>query len=340
MRSRIVSAVVGIAALGLLAAAPASAEISHKIVGGGATTTQVHPWQVAILTEGGGQYCGGSLIRPRVVLTAAHCLYPPSPFELTPPLDVAVAGASNLNDPTQGFESEIVAAVPHPSYSPTLGSDGGNDVGLLLLADPVPPSFGTPIKLAGPDEGSLWRQGDPATVTGYGRTVENGPASPFLLAAGVPMISDDQCAQLYGFAFNPSTMVCAGHLAGGIDACQGDSGGPLTVPAFGGEGGLVRLAGVVSFGDGCARPNAPGVYSRIGSDPLQAFVQATVNTSEDPGDVIGSGGSRCALIIGKSKKKKKQRALCGCQEDKFGKARKKCVKKVKKKYAKKKGKKK
>jgi trypsin len=293
---------------------------SHKIVGGFSAAVATYPWQVSLLDGTASQlYCGGSLIRPKVVLTAAHCVLPPSPFSGD---DFIVAGASNWTDPAQGHEYLITSAVPDPSYDAITHS---NDVALIFLATPVVPTDATTIVLPGPDEKTTWRAGANATVTGWGAIAEGSGAVPDLRAAVVPVLRDSYCSITYPGIFSATTMFCAGFASGGVDACQGDSGGPITVPARGGEGGFVRLAGVVSFGNGCARANAPGVYSRIGQNPLQSFVQNTVNGGPDPGDVIGSGGAFCQF-----EKTKKKRKLCACSQKQSTKARKKCVKRAKK----------
>ncbi|MGZ5309876.1 MAG: S1 family serine peptidase [Solirubrobacterales bacterium] len=293
---------------------------SHKIVGGFSAAIGTYPWQVALLDgQASAIYCGGSLIRPKVVLTAAHCVLPPSPFSGD---DFIVAGASNWTDPAQGHEYLITSAVPDPSYDAVTHS---NDVALIFLATPVVPTDATTIMLPGPDEKTTWRSGANATVTGWGATAEGGSAVPDLRAATVPVLRDSYCLLTYPGIFSGSSEFCAGFPGGGIDGCQGDSGGPITVPARGGEGGFVRLAGVVSFGNGCARANAPGVYSRIGQNPLQSFVQNTVNGGSDPGDVVGSGGAFCQF-----EKTKKKRKLCACSQKQSAKARKKCVKRAKK----------
>lgn len=312
-------------ALIALAAAPgaASAQISTRIVGGSPVPITNAPWQVAVLDGNNpaakSLYCGGALIRPRVVLTAAHCVLPPSPFAIHDGAnDVIVAGATTWTDAGQGVEDHIAFAVVNPSYD---GNPSSGDAALLILDDPVSSAFGTPIKLAGHNEKQLWKAGRSATVSGYGTTAEGGAPSPVLRAATVPILSDSYCNQVYPTVFSATTELCAGFKSGGVDACQGDSGGPLTVPARGGDGGFVRQVGIVSFGTGCAEPNAPGVYSRVGSKPLQTFVQSTVNASPDPGDVIGSGGD-CAGLGGRKLK------LCKCNR-KPNLAAKRCKRKVK-----------
>jgi secreted trypsin-like serine protease len=318
--------IVAIAALAILTTAPSTAGAalsrapggsggSHKIVGGTSASIATYPWQVALIDGTARQmYCGGTLIRPSVVLTAAHCIVPPAPFTGD---DFIVSGTSNWT--TGGTEHAITSAVVDPLYSATLHD---NDAALLFLATPV--ADGTTIKLSGPDEKTTWHVGAQATVTGWGATAEGSPAVADLRSAIVPILHDFYCGATYPGFFTSTTELCAGYAGGGIDACQGDSGGPLVVPARGGEGGTIRLAGVVSFGNGCARPNAPGIYSRVGQNPLQAFVQDTVNGSSDPGDVIGSGGGFCQFENGRKKRK-----LCFCRQKASAKARKKCIKRAK-----------
>ncbi|HEX8537448.1 MAG TPA: trypsin-like serine protease [Cystobacter sp.] len=101
-------------------------------------------------------------------------------------------------------------------------------------------------------------------AAGWGATVENGGSTATLLAAAMPAVANASCADAYssypsiGVVF-PSNL-CAGYQGGGVDTCQGDSGGPLTF-LF----GHPQLAGVTSWGLGCARPGLPGVYARVSS---------------------------------------------------------------------------
>ena len=156
-----------------------------------------------------------------------------------------------------------------------------------------------PIKIAGPSEAALWAPGAPTRVSGWGDTVEGGSLSDSLNIATTPVIPDATCDGLGGLyeEFSAVSMVCAGVLSGGTDSCQGDSGGPLAASGFTGSAPVQRLVGVVSFGEGCARPNAPGVYTRIAGPTYNPFVQQAVDSLEtssgvpDSGSVYGDGAA-------------------------------------------------
>lgn len=235
-----------------------SPQPSPRIVGGVQSQPGDGPWVVALLDASksplGGQFCGGSLIAPSWVLTAAHCTQYPAPATV----DV-LTGRQSLSG-TGGQRIRVVQAIVHPGYN-SYSED--NDVALLQLADPsTSPTL--PVLPAGFE--SSWSPGTTATVYGWGNTsTSTTPSYPDeLRQVSVPVLADSTCSDptVYGTSFHASTMLCAGSYPfGGQDSCDGDSGGPLVVPF----GSGVAEVGVVNWGVNrpCAQPNYPGVYARV-----------------------------------------------------------------------------
>jgi len=231
------------------------------IVGGDSASTAEYPWVVALTTSSSeAAYCGGALLTPDRVVTAAHCV---SGYVLA---NIRViAGRTDLRSDA-GEERVVVRAWIHPDYeSPTEGAD----VAVLFLDRAVP--YGT-VPLQTHQE--AYAPGVPATVLGWGYTSENGPSSPALRSAEVPLVADSDCAATFQ-EFDRDEMVCAG-ATGGSDACYGDSGGPLVADG--------RLLGVVSWGSGCGRQGTPGVYTRLASyaAAIDAQLDKTAASEESP----------------------------------------------------------
>uniref|UniRef100_A0A146M4M7 Trypsin-1 n=2 Tax=Lygus hesperus TaxID=30085 RepID=A0A146M4M7_LYGHE len=133
-----------------------------------------------------------------------------------------------------------------------------NDVALLKLEKPVALTNDRP-PMCLPQPGQSFA-GEMARVVGWGLTSENGTRSSWLLEADVPILNQRTCKGLSGFMTITDGMLCASPLDGGVDACQGDSGGPLLIKE---EEGRTAIAGIVSWGIGCGRPNKPGIYTRV-----------------------------------------------------------------------------
>ena len=130
------------------------------------------------------------------------------------------------------------------------------DYSLLELSSELEYNENTqPAKL--PDSKDMLMDGDLCFVTGWGNTLNSSESREWLRQTEVPLFNNELCSEKYKeYGGITERMICAGYLEGGRDACQGDSGGPLV-----NEGGV--LVGVVSWGYGCARPDYPGVYSRV-----------------------------------------------------------------------------
>jgi secreted trypsin-like serine protease len=242
----------------LAAAVPVPA---YAVVGGVPTSTEQHPWMVALASRSvygdsrSGQFCGGTLVSPTKVVTAAHCLYDESTMQPAVRPDLAViVGRTDLSS-ADGSEVAVSQVWIDPDYSM---STNMWDVAVLTLATPQPQQEVLP--LVGQGETLPYRPGTMATVFGWGDVQGDGQYPMTLHSVTVPMVANAVCARDYppgsASAFQPGAMVCAGEqVTGGRDACQGDSGGPLVVDG--------RLVGLVSWGTGCAEAGHPGVYTRL-----------------------------------------------------------------------------
>ena len=251
------------------AAAQTSGGASPRIVGGHLAT---QPWQAQGYLRAGASVCGGTLVSARWFLTAGHCagsaltVLAPGSFQIT-----LGRKDRSVDPPAERFLVDQV--IRHEAYSEVAGSESTDyDLALLHLSTPAPYE---PLRLISPSETGLWQPGINAVVIGWGRQCEACSVSLQLLEAGVPIVSDPACAGAYGGAFRAATMVCAGYATGGVDTCQGDSGGPLMVPRL----GEFVLAGITSWGHGCAQPGSPGVYTRVGAPELNAWIRARIPTA-------------------------------------------------------------
>jgi secreted trypsin-like serine protease len=257
-----------------------------QAVTGGTPPSRDYEFMAAMLWDDF-QYCGGSLVAPEYVLTAAHCWDDPKVDEV----DFVIGGANLTLDEWDAIPAQSVDV--HEKWGET---DFGHDVAVVRLSEPAQ---GTPIPLADPEtERDLWvaepgllADRKPARVIGYGLPSFDPPGA--LFETDVAMVADEDCEASYnltGGGFENDTMVCAGEPYGVKDACFGDSGGPLMVAGEGdlSSGTLVQV-GVVSWGFLCGVPTQPGVYSRVADDPLHSWIQQRIGGGGGNGG--GEGGS-------------------------------------------------
>ncbi|MFD3485881.1 S1 family peptidase [Streptomyces sp. NPDC058665] len=248
------------AVLPLVSPVPAAAD--RVVVGGEPAPAAESPWVVALSSRErfgntrAGQFCGGAVVAPTKVLTAAHCMgrdvLGVKPEDVT---DLRViAGREELRG-KGGREVRVGSVRIDPAYDPATHA---SDLAVLTLAEPLPARY--TVRPADPGSEAL-APGTPAKVFGWGDTSGRGAYASALRSAPVTVLADSECERAYpggsGGRYEASTMLCAGDPDGGHDACQGDSGGPLVARG--------RLIGLVSWGSGCGKAGSPGVYTRITS---------------------------------------------------------------------------
>jgi secreted trypsin-like serine protease len=252
----------------ILAARP-----SAEIVGGKTAPDGKWPWQVALLWSNEpdnwyAQFCGGTLVDEHFVVTAAHCVTEGNGRVTRRSQIEVLTGTQSLANNGGGVRRRVAQIVRHPNYN---DNRADYDVAVIKLRTAAT-GIKTARLLTRAQEADLAATGDLSFVTGWG-DLGSGSFPTRLMQVQVPIVSHNDCNDANSYAGQiTSRMICAGMPAGGKDSCQGDSGGPLIVRDS--QGRWQVLAGIVSWGEGCALPGFFGVYSRVAM--LGAWVRQTM----------------------------------------------------------------
>ncbi len=230
---------------------------SSEIVGGVGTEITQLPWQVSLQTGNGFHFCGGSIVSDKWIVTAAHCVEGGIPAQI-------VAGTTRLSQAATGQTVPVVRGIVATGYQ---DASLGKDVALLELGTPLTLN-GTSVRAIRPvtaadAQAGMTAPGVLATVSGWGALASGGNSPDTLQSVQVPIVSLADASADYNTQLSQDQIAAGVRGVGGKDSCQGDSGGPMVVtdPAT----GEVKLAGIVSWGIGCADPNYPGMYARVSS---------------------------------------------------------------------------
>ncbi|MEV6493781.1 serine protease [Actinoplanes sp. NPDC051633] len=220
---------------------PGGGTITPQVVGGTRAAQGEFPFMVR-LSMG----CGGALYTTSIVLTAGHCVRGTGRNTSI----TATLGVVDLNSSSRVTRRSTYVYRP-PGYN-----QGGDDWALIRLASPVTGLATLPIATSSTyDNGTF-------TIAGWGAASEGGGQQRYMLKATVPFVDDATCngRSMYNGRIIPAEEICAGFTEGGVDTCQGDSGGPM----FRRDASNAWIqVGIVSWGDGCARRNRPGVYTQV-----------------------------------------------------------------------------
>ncbi|EFN68522.1 Serine proteinase stubble [Camponotus floridanus] len=233
-----------------------------RIVGGDQSSFGKWPWQISLRQWRSQTYlhkCGAALLNENWAITAAHCVESVLPADLL--LRIGEHDLANEDEPYGYQERRVQIVATHPQFDARTFE---YDLALLRFYEPLIPFQPNVLPICLPDDDETY-VGRTAYVTGWGRLYDEGPLPSVLQQVAVPVINNSVCEAMYrnaGYIEHiPHIFICAGWRNGGFDSCEGDSGGPMVIQRARDKRWI--LAGIISWGIGCAAPNQPGVYTRI-----------------------------------------------------------------------------
>ena len=263
-----------------------------RIVGGD-TAPDIIPWQVHVhysprnrcFPNSGTCSCGGTILNENTILSAAHCFYP---FETANYIEAGI----KVEGSSKSQKIDVSEVILHPLYNSSRQvATHDNDIAILKLEEPL--TFNANVLPASLPDATLNPEfkEEFAYVSGWGTTSRGGPTSKDLKFVSIPILEVSKCVNLNS-DYTPSeittNMICAGDLInGGEDSCQGDSGGPMVIQ-YSNRVDTAIIYGIVSWGNGCAQQNGPGMYTRVSN--YNTWIQSNMNKKNQPKPKINRPG--------------------------------------------------